>query len=216
MSDRGHLLPFPIWMIVLRAAQLVLAIIILGFAAYGVNYYPFSGGFEGVDLTMYTTIQTLITVVYIFLATFAFSGLLYNYWAILGLDMLGVFFWLVSFALLASEVANLKSELDSVTRCAYEIDGVCVYKRAMLQKRDTTFNTYYHNTGAAAGLGAVEFVLFVITLIFTGLWLHCHRAAGGHCVPASTNMGNNSPNLQRKPVAINDETKAPGIPMTDV
>lgn len=84
--------------------------------------------------------------------------IIYNYWAILGLDILGVIFWLVSFALLASEVATYKSDLDSFNSCIYEVDGVCFYKRSLpsLQKRDTTIEDYYHALAATAGLGAVE------------------------------------------------------------
>jgi len=53
MPDRSHLLPAPLWMLVLRGVQLVLGIIILGLAAYGINYFPFGGGFDGINLTMY-------------------------------------------------------------------------------------------------------------------------------------------------------------------
>lgn len=54
MSDKGHLLPFTAWYVVLRGTQLCLAIVIMGLAGYGINYYPFSGGFDGVNLNMYT------------------------------------------------------------------------------------------------------------------------------------------------------------------
>ncbi|KAB8297019.1 hypothetical protein EYC80_002417 [Monilinia laxa] len=36
---------------------------------------------------------------------------------------------------------------------------------------------------ATAALGGVEFILFVITLVILSIRLHCHRKAGGHCVP---------------------------------
>jgi len=212
MADRSHVLPFPTWTIVLRGLQLALGITIMGLAAYGINYFPISGGYDGIDLTMYTAITTMITAVYILVATFAFP-IAYNYWAILGLDIHGVLFWLISFALLASEVSTYKSDVvDVVNNCVWEF-GVCYYKRAIL-KRDTTVSDYYHAMAATAALGAFEFVLFVITLVFTGLWLHRHRKAGGHCIPSNSPYNNSS--VQRKPVATSDENTTSSYPMTNV
>lgn len=37
--------------------------------------------------------------------------------------------------------------------------------------------------GAAAGLGAAEFVLYVVSLIILSIRIHKHRKAGGHCKP---------------------------------
>lgn len=55
-------------------------------------------------------IATLITCVYIIVAEFG-APALYNYWAVLSLDIFLVIFWLISFGLLASEVAYLSSYL---------------------------------------------------------------------------------------------------------
>lgn len=40
-----------------------------------------------------------------------------NYWAILALDIFGMIFWIASFALLASQVANF---MDEGTDCTYD------------------------------------------------------------------------------------------------
>jgi len=42
---------------------------------------------------------------------------------------------------------------------------------------------------AASGLGGLEFLLFVVTLVFTSIYLHRHRKAGGHCMPDSPEAG---------------------------
>ena len=49
--------------------------------------------------------------------------------------------------------------------------------------------------GAAAGLGAAEFVLYVVSLVILSIRIHKHRKAGGHCKPGKglpTSNVNNS------------------------
>lgn len=45
-----HVLPQPTWVLVLRAVQLVTAIIVLGLAAYGITYLSFDGD----DMNLFT------------------------------------------------------------------------------------------------------------------------------------------------------------------
>lgn len=49
-----------------------------------------------------------------------------NYWAILALDIFGIVFWIASFALLASEVADF---MNGYTSCSYDYygDGYCAH-----------------------------------------------------------------------------------------
>jgi len=100
-------------------------------------------------------IQTIITVVYILVAFF-FLPIAYNYWAVLGLDIMGVIFWLTSFALLASEVQTYKSNFDNGFGDGGCIDGFCFDKRSIIQKRFVTFNDYYHTMTALAVFGAFQ------------------------------------------------------------
>ena len=37
--------------------------------------------------------------------------------------------------------------------------------------------------GAAAGIGAAEFVLYIVSLVILSIRIHKHRKAGGHCTP---------------------------------
>ena len=104
---------------------------------------------------------TLIIVVYNLVATMAVPAM-YNYWAILGLDIFGVVFWLVSFALLASEVAayEIVTYTYDTSSCNYYYAGVCYKKRSLnfLAKRVATTDVYtYRNAlAAASGLGGLE------------------------------------------------------------
>jgi hypothetical protein len=101
----------------------------------------------------------MIIVVYYLVATIAMP-IIYNYWAVLGVDIFAVIFWLISFALLASEVAAYQIVYD--TGCSYTFDGYCYKKRGLnlLPKRATTNAATYRNAlAAASGLGGLE--LFV-------------------------------------------------------
>jgi predicted membrane protein len=52
----------------------------------------------------YQALATIISLIYYFVATYS-QPFLYQYWAILSLDIFCLIFWLISFALLAAEVA---------------------------------------------------------------------------------------------------------------
>ncbi|KAF8849191.1 hypothetical protein BDZ45DRAFT_559529, partial [Acephala macrosclerotiorum] len=180
--SKEHVLVLPKAVFALRIVQLATAVAIMGLAAYGITFLSF----DGIDLTMFTAIATIIITVYIIVAETC-APVIYNYWAILGLDIFAIVFWIVSFAYLASEVAAYQIVTYSDT-CTYTYYGYCLKKRDMdLTKRATTdIYTYRNSMAAASGLGGLEFLLFVVTLAFTSVYLHRHRKAGGHCMPNST------------------------------
>jgi len=178
----SHILPLSKAVLGLKIAQLIVAITILGLAAYGVTFVAFDGD----SLTLFTAIATMILTVY-YIVSITALPVAYNYWAILGLDIFAIIFWIISMSLLASEVAAYSWALsdDSSTYCVY---GYCYKKRDVLQRRDTTdAYTYRDALAAAAGLGGLEFILFVVTLVMTSIALHRHRRAGGHCMPGPVN-----------------------------
>jgi hypothetical protein len=178
-----HVLNVPQTVFVSRISQLVVAVVVMGLAAYGIYYLSF----DAIDLTMFSAIATIIIAVYVIVASTA-APAAYNYWAIIALDSLMVLFWVVSFAYLAYEVASVDIYTYTYNDCLYSYAGVCYYrnKRSLgIAKRSTTVYTYRNVVAAAAGLGGLEFLLFVKTLVFTSIALHNHRKAGGHCVPSS-------------------------------
>jgi len=196
-----HVLPLPPWTIALRGIQLFVALVILGLAAYGLHLYPF----DGVDLITFVAIATIIITVYIIVATYV--PIIYNYWAILGLDIFAVIFWLVSFAYLASEMGAVKTLYDdyynsyssdySGSNCYTYSDGVtyCTRKRdlSVFSKRTSAAVTDYQVLAAAAGLGGLEFALFIATLVLVSINLHRHRSNGGHCTPGRMDNAGNDP-----------------------
>jgi hypothetical protein len=73
----------------------------------------------------------------------------YNYWAHLGLEIVTNIFWLSSFALLADEAAGW----DIVDDFGFD------------EFLPPKWNSAIAATKAAAGLGALEWALFIVTLI---------------------------------------------------
>jgi hypothetical protein len=198
---RNHVLVLPKPVLALRTVQFFLALIILGLASYLVNGWSHYGD----ELILFTALATMIITVYIIAAER--SPVIYNYWAILGLDIFAIIFWIVSFSLLASEVSSnlgIDSPDSLDTGCLGTWDYYCTKKRSIgLSKRRLIANLYmYRNAMAAASaLGGLEFVLFVITLAFTGLWLHRYRTAGGHSMPNSA-MPNSATEMETKPGGV--------------
>jgi len=75
-----------------------------------------------------------------------FWPLVYNYWAILGLEIFAVLFWLISFALLASEVNA--ADGDNCIGCYSDI--------IPRPKKRSVGNTFNNSMAAASGLGGLQ------------------------------------------------------------
>jgi len=178
-TTHNHILPLPKAVFGLKIAQLVVAIVVLGLCAYGVTYIAFDGD----SLMLFTAIATMIITVYYIVAVTAVPTA-YNYWAILSLDAFAIIFWIISMSILAWEVAAYSWAYDNYSTCIYYY---CYKKRDVIAKRDTSLYTYRNALAAAAGLGGLEFILFVITLVITSIHLHRHRKAGGHCTTGALN-----------------------------
>lgn len=101
----------------------------------------------------------------------------------MALDIFAIVFWIISFSLLASEVAGISTAINYYEDCYY---SYCYRKRSVIKARTTSVFTYRNALAAACGLGGLEFILFAITLAFLSLGIRRHRAAGGHSMPVSS------------------------------
>lgn len=90
----------------------------------------------------------MIITIYYLVAEFS-APAIYNYWAVLALDIFLVIMWLASFALLASEVGTFLS-ITSSTYYDYYSDSY--YTTGLT----TGVKTWAAILAAAAGLGALE------------------------------------------------------------
>ncbi|RKU40464.1 hypothetical protein DL546_002238 [Coniochaeta pulveracea] len=163
--NRTHIPSQPRWHFILRIAQLVVALIVLILTAYAAGKFG-SGNLAGFGLAWFTFILTAGYIAWLFVAIFV-NPAVYNYWAQLALEIACVIFWLCTWAVLASEAADFGT-----------YDG---------------WYDYYWGHGmqsavdcikASAGLGALVWLLFVVTFVFFLLSLLHHRktetgAAGG-------------------------------------
>jgi hypothetical protein len=87
---------------------------------------------------------------------------MYNYWAILGLDIFAIVFWITSFSVLAARVATYKIVTYSSDECTFYYYGYCLKKRS-LEERATAAAayTYRNSMAAASGLGGLELYVHI-------------------------------------------------------
>ncbi|KAI0186157.1 hypothetical protein EV127DRAFT_188022 [Xylaria flabelliformis] len=129
-AGREHIPIYPKGFVAVRIIQLVLGIICLGLTAFTVSVLPFVGAI----IMLFTAIVTLISSIYILVAHFG-SPAAYNYWAILGLDIFHVIFWLISFGLVAANAAYILtygSYVDDYYYSGYTILGAILAAAAAL------------------------------------------------------------------------------------
>ncbi|KAI0383647.1 hypothetical protein F5Y04DRAFT_29449 [Hypomontagnella monticulosa] len=176
VAGKEHIPLYPKGFVAIRILQLIIAIICLGLSGFGVAYFVFAGD----GLTLFTSIATLITSIYCLVAHFG-PPKAYNYWAILGLDIFLVIFWLISFAILAAQIAAVFAYYDSYSSYYSSYYDFSAY--------DTAVTTYGACLAAAAGLGGVEFLLYIISLSIHGVMLHRHRKAGLRAMPIDSASG---------------------------
>ncbi|KAM0335375.1 hypothetical protein ACHAQA_000420 [Verticillium albo-atrum] len=167
LPGREHIPAYPRGFIALRIVQLALALMALGLCAFGAYLWPISGN----CLMLFVAVATLITTVWLVVAEYSLPRI-YNYWAVLALDIFLVVFWLCAFALLASQVAFVfsgSSYCDLYSCYSSEPTGLYFVFAACM--------------AAASALGGLQFALFITSLAIHSTMLHRHRKAGLHCTP---------------------------------
>lgn len=158
--DRTHIPAQPLWAGILRICQLVLAFIILVLTAYAAGQFA-SGSLAGFGLAWLSFIWTLGYLVWLAVAVLVMPQI-YNYWAQLGLEVLSAIWWLCTWAVLASEASSL-SIFDSFHFWGRYGAG--------------SFRSAIDCIKASAALGAILWVLFVVTLGFFVTALLSHRGS---------------------------------------
>lgn len=133
----------------------------MALSAYAGSGYLFF--YAGDGLAIFSFVWTLLFICYIEITTFFFPAA-YNKYAHLVLECLSVIFWLSTFGSLAVVAAAWDFTYDCVDIYCYK-----------LKPRGYNYNGPANATKAAAGLGAIEWILFCGTLITYGIYLHRHR-----------------------------------------
>ncbi|KAF2725274.1 hypothetical protein K431DRAFT_290952 [Polychaeton citri CBS 116435] len=167
-----HMITLPKWIWIVKIVQAVLAVIVLALSAYGVHYIPYSGYCYSIftPLTIGQTLYTGIILTYYFVTLHAWNAG-YNWIAMLILEIFAVIFWLSTWASLA--VVYVAASADSTYSYSYYD---YYYK---LRKRDSTsWSAYLGVAIGAAVISAIQWVLFIVTLVILSIHIHRHRKAG--------------------------------------
>jgi len=162
-EGRDHIPAVPFWVAIIRAFQFLLTFLVMALSAFAASVFG-AGYFAGYGMSFFIFAWTFAFLAYIFVTPLWFPQA-YIVWAQLGLEIVTTIFWLSTFALLAEEAA------------AWDVFGDfgglgigAVYPK---------YNSAIAATKAAAGLGALVWLSFVVTLIVFGLNLHKWRVASG-------------------------------------
>ena len=158
-QTHSHIGHTPAWFFPVRILQGILAIVTLALSAFvideiGEAYDDYE--WNGLGLNIFTSILTFAFLAYIFLTGFKFVRA-YNMWAVLGLEIACVIFWLVTFALLADHA----KDGNDAKKAANRFED---YFRLDTRSENNEINSLT----AAAVLSAINFLLFCITLAFFG------------------------------------------------
>ncbi|KAL2122766.1 hypothetical protein VTJ04DRAFT_3221 [Mycothermus thermophilus] len=168
IPGKEHIPIYPQYWIGIRIAQGVLAIVILGLIANGHSYFnKYWGEADEINMALAVTVLTFLGTIYHLVYEFGFP-IIYNYWAVLGLDIFYVVMWLIAFPLVLDFVAPWMKELNRNSKIATSEDKSGI-----------------HTALVAGVFGVFEFLLFVASLVVHSIRLHHHRQAGLHCVPLS-------------------------------
>ncbi|KAF2625871.1 hypothetical protein BU25DRAFT_492428 [Macroventuria anomochaeta] len=150
--------------LIAHVAQIVLAIAVLGLAAYGVDYISYNVLIYSLVVTICSLgVSSWMIVSRKFLAKFD------NTWVSLGLHAWMLVFWIVNLGL----TANLAHEWHP--QCSYtsESGKIC---SSYVVKRDTTFHTYFGALVASAVLIGLQVLLWIGTTTLLALDLKRRRS----------------------------------------
>jgi len=181
-DEPSHIPALPFWFVIIRIVQILFAFLVLVLAAYAGNVYGSWADktwFPGYGMSYFTFAWTLLFFLYLF-ATHLFLSTFYHYWIHLGLEFLTTVFWLTTFALLANESSIWTDEINALKAVKnYDND---IQAATGIHIPGTSFNkaeTAAKTSRAATAFAALDWILFMVTLIAFGFYLHKHRIANG-------------------------------------
>ncbi|KAJ1330929.1 membrane-associating domain-containing protein [Microdochium nivale] len=166
---KEHIPRHPRGFVVLRALQLLFAIICLGLSAYVVSVLSFSS----TALMIFVCIVTLVMSIYNIVALTK-AHKLYNYWAVLAFDIFLFVFWLVAFAWVAATAAVLFVYGESY----FGFDSFYYGSSYSYSATGNAYKALGAIAAAAAGIGALNWILYFISFVMTAVFIHRHRSSG--------------------------------------
>ncbi|CAD6441195.1 d097c1dd-7867-488a-8997-aad8414332a7 [Sclerotinia trifoliorum] len=166
----------------LRLLQLIIALAILGMAAFVVANAAYSGAILAIFVASLTTLILLYTL----LSSHRLTNI-FNNWAIALLDLLLIILWLATWITAAVQIRRYRFRFGYYgcgwffcRRDLLELEVRDELSGGGLQKRDTYWRTWRSVFIAVAVLAAVEFALFVISFFYTLARILNHRDRHHH------------------------------------
>ncbi|KAI7278816.1 hypothetical protein KC345_g5749 [Hortaea werneckii] len=161
---RDHMLQMPMAVWVLHILQLIIAVLVTALSAFMVYVIPYD---DATIFSVFTGSYSILILIYYFVAVHA-SPKLYNWIALLVLEVLALVFWLACFAALGAHYAFLVYYANYYVYDSY------------YRKRDlyTLGVAYTSILIACLAISIVNFVLYCVTLGFMCTAIHRHRKAG--------------------------------------
>ncbi|KAL2130140.1 hypothetical protein VTI74DRAFT_6829 [Chaetomium olivicolor] len=166
----------PIWVVAVRVVQCLMGFIILAMAAWLIHGYAMGANAFAVVCGLFTW----IVVAYVLIAEkVPAAHKAYNIWAVLSLDFLMAVFWLASLGANAALRADFNTPV-TITGCYNDGSAVSSNHCTVVRKRGAVADKGGLSImSAVAGLSALNWLLFVATLVFHGhtyrLWHQEHK-----------------------------------------
>ncbi|KAK4198741.1 hypothetical protein QBC40DRAFT_283177 [Triangularia verruculosa] len=193
----------PVWVVVVRSVQIFFSLVILGMAGTVIHDVMIEELAFGIACAVFTWI-----VVGYILITEKVSGAraAYNIWAVLSLDFLMAILWLAALGSIAARRARFVYNVN-VGNCYDDGSAVSsktcnVYKRSLEKRGAILTQSGLGLTSGAAGLSALMWILFIVTLVYHGhtfrLWHQANKK------PADAEL-----NAQGAPMLATQQQTAP-------
>ncbi|KAK2595642.1 hypothetical protein QQS21_006613 [Conoideocrella luteorostrata] len=185
----SHVLDTPIWITIIRGFQFLLSLVILGLAARLMHDLYL----DEFGLSVATAILTWVILFYLFFTEkIPAWQVAYHTLAALVLEAFLVIMWLATFAAVAARRASF-SIPATVSGCFDDGSAInsktCVRRRA-LEKRAYLFKSGQAMMSAIAGLGALVWLLFIATFVYTLVMFLRGRKEGRFPIGGGSSTGN--------------------------
>ncbi|KAF2440359.1 hypothetical protein P171DRAFT_489077 [Karstenula rhodostoma CBS 690.94] len=174
MADGQHPSLVPRWTVAVHAVQILFAIVILGFDAYGIKYIAYNA----LIFSLVVCLCTMAVGAYLIASQTIFPKM-YNVYIALAVHVWLLIFWVVDLGLVAN-LAAMWGRGDYCFTTSYGFGSTYCYLKRDLIKRDdyTTFGAYYGVLTAGAVFAAVQLVTWALTGILLILAWNKQRVAG--------------------------------------
>ncbi|KAF1985792.1 hypothetical protein K402DRAFT_100723 [Aulographum hederae CBS 113979] len=159
----------------LRIIQLVLSVLVLALAATEVYWFSVLIGAtpDGLGVSLFTCVVTFIVIGY-YLITTTCAQNAYNYWAVMSLDIFLVIFWLITFALDAVWTAWVSVNFTSLDN-----------------------NPVFAVFATLTCLAVINFLLFIVSLVWFSITMHRHRKSGAPNTPKQAHKNPTATSLEK-------------------